>query len=156
MYTCTHAYMYTCIYVYTCIHVHMHMYICMYTCTYACIHVHMHTCRYMFLMRDEKEGRKKQARSNNQTRQSNTAHPRQSLFQRKMSCIGWDSNTRHSIHVDTCIHVQMHICIYKCTHVGTCIHVHIHVYMLEQAPADRLTFHVGEIVIIIYIYVLGR
>ena len=29
----------------------------------------------MFLMRDEKEGRKKQARSNKQTRQSNTAHP---------------------------------------------------------------------------------
>ena len=31
-------------------------------------------------MRDEKEARKKQARSNKQTRQSNTAHPRQSLF----------------------------------------------------------------------------
>ena len=31
-------------------------------------------------MRDEKEGRKKQARSNKQTGQSNTAHPRQSLF----------------------------------------------------------------------------
>ena len=30
----------------------------------------------MFLMRDEKEERKKQARSNKQTRQSNTAHPR--------------------------------------------------------------------------------
>ena len=30
-------------------------------------------------MRDEKEERKKQARSNKQTRQSNTAHPRQSL-----------------------------------------------------------------------------
>ena len=29
-------------------------------------------------MRDEKEQRKKQARSNKQTRQSNTAHPRQS------------------------------------------------------------------------------
>ena len=36
------------------------------------------------LMRDEKEERKKQARSNKQTRQSNTAHPRQSLFQRKI------------------------------------------------------------------------
>ena len=31
-------------------------------------------------MRDEKEERKKQARSNKQTRQSNTAHPRQSLL----------------------------------------------------------------------------
>ena len=35
---------------------------------------------------------KKQARSNKQTRQSNTAHPRQSLFLRKISCLGWDSN----------------------------------------------------------------
>ena len=42
-------------------------------------------------MRDEKEERKKQARSNKQTRQSNTAHPRQSLFLEKMSCLGWDS-----------------------------------------------------------------
>ena len=34
---------------------------------------------YMFLMRDEKEGRKKQARSNKQQgKLSNTAHPRQS------------------------------------------------------------------------------
>ena len=39
----------------------------------------------MFLMRDEKEEKKKQARSNKQTRQSNTAHPRQSLFLEKMS-----------------------------------------------------------------------
>ena len=37
----------------------------------------------MFLMRDEKEERKKQARSNKQTRQSNTAHQRQSFFLRK-------------------------------------------------------------------------
>ena len=51
----------------------------------------------MFLMRDEKEERKRQARSNKQTRQSNTAHPRQSLFLEKMSCLRWDSNPRHSI-----------------------------------------------------------
>ena len=38
-------------------------------------------------MRDEKEERKKQARSNKQTRQSNTAHPRQSLFLENMSCL---------------------------------------------------------------------
>ena len=46
-------------------------------------------CLYMYihvLMKDEKEGRKKQARSIKTTRQSNTAHPRQSLFLRKMSC----------------------------------------------------------------------
>ena len=38
------------------------------------------------LMRDE-EGRKKEASKVKQTRQSNTAHPRQSLFLRKMSCL---------------------------------------------------------------------
>ena len=53
----------------------------------------LQACIYMFLMRDEKEERKKQARSNKQTRQSNTAHPRQSLFLRKMSCLMWDSPT---------------------------------------------------------------
>ena len=37
-------------------------------------------------MRDEKEERKKQVTSNKQTRQSNTAHPRQSLFLEKISC----------------------------------------------------------------------
>ena len=39
------------------------------------IYIYIHV-----LMRDEKKERKKQARSNKQTRQSNTAHPRQSLF----------------------------------------------------------------------------
>ena len=46
----------------------------------------------MFLMRDEKEERKKQARSNKQTRQSNTAHMymymRQLIFLRKSDCLG--------------------------------------------------------------------
>ena len=37
-------------------------------------------------MRDEKEGRKKQARSNKQTRQNNTAHPRQS---RTVHCVSY-------------------------------------------------------------------
>ena len=62
-------------------------------------HIHMCTGIWMsvhVLMRDEKEGRKKQARSNKQTRQSNIAHSRQSLFLRKMSCLRWDSNPRHS------------------------------------------------------------
>ena len=40
------------------------------------VHVHV-------LMRDEKEERKKRARSNKQTRQSNTTHSRQSLFLEK-------------------------------------------------------------------------
>ena len=40
------------------------------------------------------------------TRQSNTAHPRQSLFLRKMSCFGWDSNPRHSTHM----YIQCGLC----------------------------------------------
>ena len=47
--------------------------------------IYMYIHVYIFLMRDEKGERKKQARSNKQTRQSNTAHPRQSLFLEKMS-----------------------------------------------------------------------
>ena len=58
-----------------------------YNLYYMHMYIHVHV-----LMRDEKEERKKQARSNKQTMQSNTAHPRQSLFLRKMSCFGWDSN----------------------------------------------------------------
>ena len=52
----------------------------------TCIHV---------LMRDEKEDRKKQARSNKQTRQSNTAHPKQSLFLEKneLPRVGLDPTT---------------------------------------------------------------
>ena len=48
------------------------------------LYMYIHAC---FKMRDEKEERKKQARSNKQTRQSNTVHPRQSLFLEKMSCL---------------------------------------------------------------------
>ena len=57
------------------------------------IHVHVHcTC-----CNERWEGRKKEASKIKQTtRQSNTAHPRQSLFLRRMSCLGWDSNPRHS------------------------------------------------------------
>ena len=65
------------------------------SCSTAREKINVHV--YMFLMRDEKEERKKQARSNKQTRQSNTEHPRQSLFLEKMSCLRWDSNPRHSI-----------------------------------------------------------
>ena len=67
------------------VHVYLHVY----------LHVHV-------LMRDELEGRKKEASKAKQTtRQSNTAHPRQSLFLRKMSCLGWDSIY---IYIDTSLH----------------------------------------------------
>ena len=48
-------------------------------------------------MRDEKEGRKKQEKSNKQQgKATQHTYPRQSFFVRKMSCLGWDSNPRHS------------------------------------------------------------
>ena len=91
--------------------VHVHVYI------HVELHVHVHVHVHV-LMRDEKEGRMKQARSNKQTRQSNTAHPRQSLFLRKMSCLRWDSCTLYSItrqvsepqfphQLYTCIHIEL-------------------------------------------------
>ena len=38
-------------------------------------------------MRDEKEERKKQARSNNQTRQSNTAHPCTCMYRANVASV---------------------------------------------------------------------
>ena len=55
---------------------HVHVYICI---------IHMKIC---VLMRDER--RKKEASKGKQTtKQSNTTHPRQSPFLRKMSCLGF-------------------------------------------------------------------
>ena len=72
----------------------------------------------MFLMRDEKEERKKQARSNKQTRQSNTAHPRQSLFLEKMSC---------HVHVQcTCMYMYI---VGVQVHEGT-LYMHAYMYIL--------------------------
>ena len=53
-------------------------------------------------MRDEKEERKKQARSNKQTRQSNTAHPRQSLFLEKneLPQVGLEPTTLHVYYLE--------------------------------------------------------
>ena len=57
---------------------------------------HSYAEEYMFLMRDEKEERKKQARSYKQQGKA-TQHTQGShFFLRKMSCLGWDSNPRHS------------------------------------------------------------
>ena len=54
------------------------------------------SCMYMFL-NERCEGRKKEASKVKQTtRQSNTAHPRQSLFLEKMSCLGWDCTCKWS------------------------------------------------------------
>ena len=65
-------------------------------------------------MRDEKEERKKQARSNKQTRQSNTAHPRQSL------CIF------------TCRIIAGRQCTLKINTVKTCINDHVyHGYIIH-------------------------
>ena len=77
-------------------HVQLNMYHewWIYTCTTQ--HVSWMVYIYMFL-NERWEGRKKEASKVKQTRQSNTAHPRQSLFLEKMSCLRWDSNPRHSI-----------------------------------------------------------
>ena len=62
------------------VHVHLisHLKTCMFCFEFVLCHYIQCTCTCTctcFLMRDEKEGRKKQARSNKQTRQSNTVHP---------------------------------------------------------------------------------
>ena len=79
-----------------------------------CICMYMY-CIYMFLMRDE---RKKQARSNRQTRQSNTAHPRQSLFLEKneLTQVGLEPTTLYP-------HVHVHV---VCIH--TCMYIHVYLY----------------------------
>ena len=79
------------------------------------------TCIYM-LISDErrKEEISKQGHTNNtKVKQHNT--PRQTIFQRKKSCLGWDSNPRHSI----CIIIAIHN--YICTHkIIYLLMLHIH------------------------------
>ena len=115
----------------SCVCVYIYIYIYMYyvcVCVHVCMlvimqHVqHARESLYMFLMRDEKEERKKQARSNKQTRQRNTAHTRQSLFLEKMSCLGWDSNPRHSTRTCTCTAGCFYACLQprKLVYVYTC------------------------------------
>ena len=60
-------------------------------------------------MREEKEERKKQARSNKQTRQSNTAHPRQSLFPRKneLPQVGLEPTTLYTL--DRALYQLIHV-----------------------------------------------
>ena len=69
-------------------------------------------CRYIHVKRDE-EGRKREASKVEQTiKQSNTTHPRQSHFQRKMSCLRWDSTPRHS----ACTCMMVVYSAYSCGH----------------------------------------
>ena len=102
---------------------------------YMCIYMYMHV---RFLMRDEKKERKKQARSNKQTRQSNTAHPRQSLFLRKMTCLGWDSNPRHStLQTErSTTELPMHVHVYY-----QCMSYNSAIYPQHQKAMTRQTFH---------------
>ena len=67
-------------------------------------------------MRDEKEERKKQARSNKQTRQSNTAHPRQSLFLEKneLPRVGLEPMTLYTL--DRTLYLYMMVTLFiRCT-----------------------------------------
>ena len=138
---CTNVYMYNatlhvqCIYVqcsiactmYKCIYVQCRIACIMYICTmqYCMYNVQMYICTMQncmyiqcihVLMRDEK-GRKKEASKVKQTaRQSNTAHPRQSLFLRKMSCLGWDSNVLNS-------KVWTHVGVYSQDQISCSIYI---------------------------------
>ena len=104
-------------------------------------------------------GRKKEASKVIQTtKQSNTAHPRQSLFQSRMSCLGWDTNPRHSAFSTTelpgrvqILHLIVHlmnrltIFVYINMHC-TCIYtMYIHVYMYNVIvfPFLRLQLSCG-------------
>ena len=58
-------------------------------------------------MRDEKEERKKQARSNKQTRQSNTAHP--NVHVSMYSCALVHSTVEHFVVADVHVHVRRKI-----------------------------------------------
>ena len=92
------------------------------------------------LMRDE---RKKQARSNKQTRQSNSAHPRQLLFLRKMSYIprvGLEPTTLYTLDR----------ALYHCSSAGwaqishtqcTCICTYICRHMSLYTPAPHTHTH---------------
>ena len=133
-----------CVYIYIYIYIYIYMYyvcVCVHVCMLVIMqHVqHARESLYMFLMRDEKEERKKQARSNKQTRQSNTAHTRQSLFLEKMSCLGWDSNPRHSTYMYINNHVYRNTryrkrrctctctasCFYACLQPRKLVYIHM-------------------------------
>ena len=65
-------------------------------CLHECVFVHMHVyvCVPMHVLMRDKEERSKQAQTNNKAKQHST--PKVVTFLRKMSCLGWDSNPRHS------------------------------------------------------------
>ena len=77
----------------------LYMYMYMYIYGEEQLHTYIHVS-----MRDEKEASK----VIQTTRQSNTAHPRQSLFLRKMSYLGWDSMYMYVL-VKALFQVGMHV-----------------------------------------------
>ena len=122
-------------------------------------------------MRDE---RKKQARSNKQTRQSNTAHPRQSLF---LTALG-GTRTHDTLYSRQSAHMYIHfitpskslkldstaglICYMSiltcmCTSYTCVIHVHVHVcvkvghmhYCFHTPDAIPLLFKPGRRVMLV-------
>ena len=92
------------------------------TCTY--IHVHVHTYMYMNNIRYNKQSN---------TIQHNSTTPETTLFfQRKMSCLRWDSNPRHS--------VPLHAC------TCTCMYMHVHVYVERFLPFPLYCVVLGLVV----------
>ena len=83
--------------------------------------VYVHVVYVHVIMRDEKEGRKKQARSNEQTRLSNTAHPRQSLFKKnKKQAASGGIRTHNTLHSCTYYTLLYAYTVYTCC-VCTCV-----------------------------------
>ena len=85
------------------------------------LHVHVHV-----LMRDEKEERKKQARSNKQTRQSNTAHVHSPILSRGLAVAEERTllPTLEPCRNNGIIHM---ICIIIIDVHSICMHLHVHV-----------------------------
>ena len=99
--------------------------------------IHMYICMYIHvLMRDEKEGRKKQARSNKQQGKATQPHPRQSLFLRKISCLRWDSEPMLLYTLDRALIFIINNVCSKYTH-----NLHI-LFCIPSHPADEMDVNI--------------
>ena len=100
--------------------------------------VYVHVVYVHVIMRDEKEGRKKQARSNEQTRLSNTAHPRQSLFKKtknKLPRVGFEPTTLY-----THVHITYYYMPTLYIHV-----VYVHVWLGGEVGGGTLIKIMGVV-----------
>ena len=116
-------------------------------------------------MRGEMRRKEEASKAEQTTRQSNTAHPRQSLFIRKMSSLGWDSepSTMYTLYpyiqymlYSTCytvpcsciqlIHVYGYTCIhvlYMYTWTCYCFSICCHKLVCNFLPISLVTFTIS-------------